>query len=295
MLFLNNKPAKCGVYQFGKSIGDLLQDRPDFFYFEVDSQSEAEYYIRKYQEDLVVCNYHPAVTRWLNADVARYFNIAITAHDAPQNWPGVRNIHLDPDFEEYDLNFKICRPIVKFNRTMPVIPNSIGSFGFGFGHKHYEELVQIVNREFDEAVIRLHIPFSDYVDPYGNGSRFYAQRCREENKKSGIRLEITHDYMSESELLNWLSQNSINCFIFNGGSAGCSSSLDWAISVRQPIAINDSVMFRHLRKVEPSIHINRGLKTLIEQGFDPIAKITDGWNCDTLWADFERIKSWKTA
>ena len=295
LLFVNNKPAICGVYKYGHTLGSLLSQYENFHYTEATSIYEVENAVEQYKPDFLFYNYHCHTTQWLTQDFARKHPSLLTAHDIESNWPGITNIFLDPYYIENNNNYRIVRPIPKFQSSLNVIANSVGIWGFAFGHKYYHDMIELIDSQLDYGLIRLHIPYSTYSDINGKFAREHADVCRKVKKNNDVKLEITHEYKSDVDFLNWLSEHSVNCFLYKNvpltqGRVGCSSSIDWAIAVRRPIAVNDNQMVRHLKHIEPSIMLeNNTLPNIIKNGFEPIAKVTDEWTAENIWKDLQRI------
>lgn len=308
ILFINQEFAKCGVYQFGKNIGNIIQTVNEekfgiigncipcmhmknvVLYKECKDGSDFFKILENYKPEAIIFNHHPIPMSWLIITHAKIKPSALIVHDFPENWSGVANIYVDPTYIENGINYKLNRPILRHQSNKNVIPNSVGSFGFGFSHKCFEKLIQLVNNEFDEAVIRLHIPFNTHVDKHGMHAIHTARRCREVPKKENIKLEINHDYMTDNQLLDWLSENEVNCFIYEGNfSTGVSSATDWAIAAKRPIAITNHKLFRHLVNIQPSLLIENGIKNVIKNGFDAVAKATETWTYENMYNDLVRI------
>src|SRR5262249_46493040 len=98
------------------------------------------------------------------------------------------------------------------NNGVPII----GSFGFGTPGKGFDRIVKLVQEEFDEAIIRLNIPYARFGDEDGSKARQIAGQCRGLVKKQGISLSITHDYFDKKGLQDFLVGNSINVFLYEG-------------------------------------------------------------------------------
>ena len=64
VLFVNHKPQKCGVYEFGKAIGDVLinSKKFNFIYTEIDNWKEFNRIFHQFKPAIVIYNYHPL--RW---------------------------------------------------------------------------------------------------------------------------------------------------------------------------------------------------------------------------------------
>lgn len=95
-------------------------------------------------------------------------------------------------------------------------------------------------------------------------------------------IEASHQFLSHDALLDWLSQNTINCFFFDKCEGrGVSSSIDYALAVRRPIA-----MFRHIRKTTSSIVIDEmSLKEIIANGTKPFERYYQEWTKEKLIKD----------
>jgi len=71
---------------------------------------------------------------------------------------------------------------------------------------------------------------------------------------------------------------------------GLSSTIDYSLSVKKPIAINDSNMFRHINNVTPSINVNNtSIKEIIINGFAPLEKIYDEYSNKNFIKKYETI------
>ena len=291
ILLVNTTPQQCGVYQFGRTIGSLLKGFYGFNYIEVVNFREVEEFIKDCNSDFIVYNHHPSTElRWLSQPLAAKYPSALLVHDFAESWEGVANIFPDPTYQENGKNFRINRPIPIFNKTVEEIPNSVGSFGFGFDHKGLDGIISMA-RCFDDPIVRFHIPHNTVVDRGGVYTRKITEFCLEKARDWKIRIEVNHNYLSSDELLIWLAQNSINVFNYRGHvSQGVSSATDWAIAVKKPIAISDSHMFRHLHCCKPSIiNTNRPLNEIRDSGFEPIEKITNKWTRENLYRELQRI------
>jgi SAM-dependent methyltransferase len=181
-------------------------------------------------------------------------------------------------------------PSYQNNFPVPSKP-IIGSFGFGTPKKGFEKIVQLVQQEFDVADVRFNIPSADFGDKNGISARAIATNCKDLINKPGIKLIVTHDYLNDKTMLDFLAQNTLNVFLYEDTSGrGLSSTVDLAMAVQRPITVSDAVMFRHVLDVDPSICIkNNNLKTIIQNNFTPLQKHYHEWNADNLLWEYERI------
>jgi len=167
----------------------------------------------------------------------------------------------------------------------------ISSFGFGFGNKGFGRIVKTVNDQFDEAIIRLHIPFAHYGDMDKQSIKNIYPGCYAEVKKTGIKLEITNDFYTDEQLLNFLSESTLNIFLYDEMlGRGLSSVIDYGLSVNVPLAISQSYMFRHIKMTQPSIcYEDRTLPEIIASGPEILQPLRDQWSQANFIAKYEQI------
>jgi hypothetical protein len=274
VLFINHKIERCGVYQYGKRIFDILikSKELNYIYYEVDSFSEYVNILKQYNNELraIIYNYHASTLMWLNNSTIqnKVKNIGLL-HETDTNLFDIV-LNISPSEKENRINiFSIPRPI--FENADDIINEGIlemnndnklfiekytdtdipifGSFGFGFDNKGFEKIIDMVNKQYDEAVIKFVIPSSSF-DPNKATQFLMRNRCLKRNNlngNSGITLMITHNFFSTSEILYFLKKNTMNIFLYDYMEGrGPSSTIDYAVSVQQPIGISDSYMFRHI-------------------------------------------------
>lgn len=295
ILFLNHSTASCGVYQFGNRAGIALQDSKKYMvlYCEVGSEAEFEHLIRQHNPEAIVYNYYPSTMSWANNGLLRRHggitHIGIF-HEVPINFFDYY-IHIDPTFEEHENHFSIGRLLPDYTNSMkPPGVMTVGTFGFGLGGKNYDLLVRKVNAEFDEADINLHISHAAFGDPSGMGARRWVEQCRHNLTKPGIRLNVSHEFLPEDELLDFLAGNTINAFHYDlMYGRGIASATDYALAVRRPLAITKSYMFRHLYPMAPEICMeDYSLADIAARGIVPLEQFM-AWSKTNFVAKFEAI------
>lgn len=295
VLFLNHKEKNCGVYQYGYRVGNIISKSKihSFIYHELTNENEYFDLILNEKPDGIIYNYHNLTLNWLNNNnMSKYPNIKHYKLCHENDGRNFRfNYFINDMYDRGNLSFYTVRPIfenLNFIYEKNEIP-VIGSFGFGFVQKGFDRLCQIVNEQFDEAIIKLNIPFSFYGDPNGISSRNIAEKCRNKITKDKIKLEINHDFKTDYEVLEFLSLNTINVFLYdNLFGGGFSSVIDYAISVKRPIALTNSFMFRHIE--EKSIRIeNNSLQSIINNGSEVLDIYRENWSNDNLIKNYEDI------
>lgn len=292
VLFLNHREKECGVQQYGFAVGEVLKKstKYNFLYKEISNNEEYVKLSQNYHPIATIFNWHRHTMRWLDISsiAANQRNIFIL-HDSH---PGINNpvIYLDPTYVENGNNFKIGRLILPFNTpSCKVEDNVIGSFGFGFSDKGFVKIVHQVNQEFDKARVRLHIAHSIFGDPAGSQANERIKECKLA-AKPGIDIEHHHVFLDVENLLLFLSQNSVNVFLYDDKpTIGISSVIDFALSAKRPIAISNSRMFRHINKPDILLGPGNTLKSIISRGLSPLDEYYKMWHPKAMVADFERI------
>lgn len=307
ILFINSVEKACGVHQFGEQTYNVIKEskKYDFIYVEPRDAKEFTGYIEQYSPPAILYNFYPCTMDWINhrllngnrehlKQFAILHELAVTGFDYL--------ISPDPTFVEHDNVFRVGRPLQKFSGTYPKNSiTTIGSFGFGMGWKGFPELVTLVNKEFDEAVINLQIPYAYWGDANGESARKTALESRGRMTKPGIKLNIDHTFLSTDDLLQFLANNDLNAFVYPQGAAkgGISSCMDSALSVRRPVAITRVPMFRHIYNTKPNICVYDAMSTIIgdtttlreiiKNGTKPLEEFYEKFSNENLTKDYERV------
>ena len=294
ILFLNHKEKNCGVYQYGYRVYNIIKKSNihTYLYYEIENEDEYIKSIQKENPDGIIYNYHPWMMGWLNVENMSKFTNIKHYKLCHEDLNDIRfDYFINDIYDRGNLAYYTPRPI--FETNFPYENNDIpiiGSFGFGYSDcKGFERLCRMVNDQFDEAIIKLNITYSFACDLNGEKARSIADRCRNSITKEKIKLEIDHEFKNDEELLKFLSQNSLNAFLYSElDSRGFSSVIDYAISVNRPIAITKSNMFRHIYDIEPSICVeNNSLKEIIENGSKLLNIYKKSWSNHNLIKSYD--------
>lgn len=278
ILFINHKGKQCGVYQYGLRIYQTIQriDKYKVHYKECSNAQEVTEAIQSNNPHIVIYNFHKETMSFVNKQTtfSNYGPIHIClAHELSDKEINKINgsffdyyLFGDPTFfGTNDRVFKIRRILPEFANQFeqPQIP-TIGTYGFcNDDIKGYSTLLNLVEKEFDQAIVRINLSANSYFDFDGGGAKKLGRELQSSIRNKKIKLEITHDFFSETDLLKFLAKNTINVFMYNpfltgitgSASYGISSALDYALAVKRPIAISYSSLFRHLFSITPSIII----------------------------------------
>ncbi len=329
VLFVTHMKKQCGVYQFGKGIFEAIvsSTKYNFIKLECDSLKELQEAISINKPAAIIYNYHPSVMPWLCIKLSkgRYLNniaeikclqigiIHEITQDVADNASSYRNKIIYGDsskmlnslFDFYiaaDPTLLLQNPTVyKTGRLVPNYINTniisksnspvIGSFGFGTPNKGFEDLIELVQKEFEEAKIKLNIPFATFGDKDGSNAKKIAENCKALIKNEKIKLEVTHDFLEEKALLDFLAGNDINVFLYKDKSGrGISSAVDNALAVQRPIAVSNCPMFRHVLNITPNMCVEKSsLKQILNNGFEPLKETVESWDKKNMLWEYERI------
>ena len=222
VLFLNHKAEKCGVYQYGRRVYDILKKTEDieYIYKEIDCLQEYNECLNLYSHaNCIIYNYHGSTMPWLNIHniQRRVKNIGIP-HESPEYLFDIV-CNIDPNAAENENHFSLPRPIYenvdeiiqKTEYKNPEIIDFItkytdtdipifGSFGFGFSFKGFDKIVKMVNEQYDKAIIKFVIPISHF-DSNPNTIQIMKDLCISQNVKSGIELIFIHKFFTNEILI----------------------------------------------------------------------------------------------
>jgi hypothetical protein len=305
VLIVTHAAEQCGIAQYGINIANALNksNKFNFVLSRCSSINEFDTAFNKEKPCAIIFNYYPYTMPWLVPTVTAGCGVPtfgimheVTQQDADRATPELFNYHLCPDptlVENNAIVFRVKRLIPPYinMKPLPSLP-TIGSFGFGFGNKGFENLVHRVQEEFDQAVIVLHLPFNDVVDPDGKTHCLRtADACQKAVRKSGIKLAVNHRFLPPKALLDILAAMSINVFLYDlDRQRGISSVIDYALAVQRPIAISRSGMFRHMKSATPSIFIeDSSLKHIMRNGIAPLVPYYNEWSESNFVKGYERV------
>lgn len=329
ILFVSHKKTQCGIYEFGLNVTEQLQNSSMYKFIRVECSSfyDLAISIKEHKPSAIIYNYHPSVLPWLATKVfPKCFKSNISNIDIPQigiiheitqqiadkatnynrkfiigNYTTLSNSLFDFYIAPDPTLVPIKSFVFKTGRLVPEYKNNfslpskitIGSFGFGTPKKGFERIVELVQKEFDEAIIKFNIPFAEFGDKGGASAKAIAENCRALIIKPNIEIIITHDFQDKKTMLDFLAQNTINVFLYEDvGGRGLSSTIDNALAVQRPIAVSDSIMFRHLFNTEPSVCVNvNSLKNIISNGFAPLKRHFEEYNAKNLLNRYNDIVS----
>lgn len=254
IIFLNTSYKNCGVYQYGYRLYQCLESIVE--YKEADGYEEYKRIIHESSPDVMIFNYHSVTMIWLTNT-----NIIRTINDKTIKNYGILHesdgsffdsiLDIDPNMPNgiprplfYNIpKYSSTSKFINYNKgaNVPIF----GSFGFGFTSKGFDRMIQLINSQYDKAIIKLVIPLGHYCEKTQLANTM--QHCLYVPRKPGIELLISNDFFENDDILLFLQSNTMNVFMYDRMQGrGISSVIDCALSVDVPIAISNSYMFRHI-------------------------------------------------
>jgi hypothetical protein len=282
ILLLSWSNEQCKVHQYGRVVAAAL----GAIHQSVNSLDDAEAAFARHRPDVAIWNWHPeTLGKIVHPSTPRRFDT-----------PGICLLHefdsrlIDGDFfDAYVMpdptngfrhpRFFTCgRAIAPYvNRhPLPSVP-TVGTFGFGVGIKGYQRVLGLVRESYAEAIIRMHIPANWAVDPEGQVARRTVEELRSQ-AGPGVTIEASHQWLDGDSLMDWLARNTINVFPYDPvPHPGISSSTDWALAARRPLAITNCGLFKHLRDL-PICLESYSLKEIADRGTAPVDHLWERWD-----------------
>lgn len=303
ILIINHSVKNCGVYQYGKRFGNILtkSSNHNFIYREVNSFDEFRLNVYKHNPSIIIYNCVPGTLPWLTNEVANSIKElrikqGVIVHNTGYQTFFDFYLHQNPYHAESENNFAILRPLFEYNpvdKLLDIDNVSIGTFGFGFNVKHVDELCSVVNSQLFNynVTINLHLTHAHFGPPPGTEVGVYHQ-CLSAITSPNIKINFTNHFIDDQEVLDFLSKNDLNIFFYEkySGYNGISSCIDYALSVKRPIAICKSNMFSHISDVRPPICVEDApLLEIIRNGFGPLEDKYSSWSNENFINKIENI------
>lgn len=327
ILFINPNRPLCGIAQFGLRVYNALKAHlHEFGDYEIHYQelyADVEEYqavVDRLQPDLILYSFNDTAIpflhqggRFIVKDLYPDICHILVCHEQEQvmvdnpnmrwDWFGSAGVDAwaghDPTLvipKGNNCIFSATRPVLRSEWIPePEIP-TFGSSTFGFPNKGHVRIVQAIQAEYNEAVIRFNMPPSIYGDPNLNLARSTANQCRA-ILKPGIRLEVTHDMLeTEEQLIGFLYGNSVNVFDYDQNEVphsmrGVASSPDSALSTRRPLIVTNCTMFRHLYPIFGRYPLDGSIKQLIERQKESRSPqfVYNEWSGQRMAGEYHRI------
>lgn len=198
---------------------------------------------------------------------------------------------LDPTLNSKKKNvYPFPRPLEKIEFNFPAIENKIpviGTFGFATKGKGFQHVVEAVNKEFESAIIKINIPYGDFVPDSKEYAAYLADVCKRK-AKDGIDIIVTNDFMDKEQLIKWCASNTLNCFLYDRNIPGLSATTDQAIVSERPLAVSDNDTFRHINSyLKP--YPAWSLRDSISKSIPVVKAMKQDWSAENFVKKFELL------
>lgn len=206
----------------------------------------------------------------------------------------------DPSLEE-DFDDRVCalpRVCRRFNATdRPVNLDNpvISTYGFPSVFKPIYPMVEYINKEFDKATFRLHMPTCSYQPQEFRDMAAKVLAKSKEVAKNGITVEYSEDWKTKGEIIQWLNESDLNIMIPDPSRPALTrgalpATIDDLVSAQRPIAINESIEMRHLLEyVKP--YPDYSLKEIMENGNEQVKLAYEEWSAENFASVFDKFIS----
>lgn len=302
ILFVNRKTENCGVIDYGIRLYNVLKKSINYEidFIEVSDSNDIKSSYEMMRPDLIIYNYYHSVLPFVTNELFRQLNLSkhiIIYHESSFDLNPNAIMVVDSTFIDDEKNniFSTPRPLFEDFELVDhknLVP-TIGSFGFGFPDKNFPKIAEMVCDQFEFAKIRFNIPFATFGDIYGSMARHEIEKTKNviAQKNKNIEFEFSHNFLTQKDTLEFLSKNDVNIFLYDKHeSRSLSSTIDYSLSVRKPIGISDSHMFRHISWVRPSIILPQTtIPEIIKNGIEPLKPIYEKYSNQNLINKFEYI------
>lgn len=281
ILFVSRKATRCGVYDYGKRILSLLDKSSSYKYIygDVENRNDLLRLIAIHNPQAIIYNYYNSVFEWVTQPFSEMLELPqiIIYHESSILFKpdGICSVDpTKPDDPVYNM-VSLPRPLhdnlfhqnkIKFDKV------AIGSFGFGFTNKNFPVIAKLVKEQFDQAIIRLNIPFAEFGDNNGFLAKEEVRKIKNILEGTNIELEVSHDFLPPQDIFDFLSNNDINIFAYDiMPGRSISGSTDYALSVKKPIALSRSNMFNHFHKYNLDIYFDTTpIQLIIDKGVEQL-------------------------
>jgi hypothetical protein len=298
-LFINNKRARDSIFESGNMVYECLRfsQHVQFDYVEIDASDRTI----PLGYDFYFFNYHPVTMGWLDTSQLKTLlgNVGTIVLEVYPGDPFVLcpekdfgfYVVLDPSYQSKRKNvFSFPRPLDKIVPKVSMAKTDvpvIGTFGFATKGKGFQHVVEAVNKEFEKAIVRINIPYGDFIPDSEAYAKYLASICIQKAKR-GIEVVVTHDFMTKQELVDWCASNTLNCFLYDRDMPGLAATTDQAILSKRPLSISNNDTFRHIKQyLKP--YPKFSLMDSIEKSEPIVAKILEDWQPHNFQRRFEEM------
>jgi hypothetical protein len=292
VLIVNHSEKNCGVQSYGSRVAQIFKASKKYnvVYCEPGSASNLLNIIDGLRPSIVIYNYLAQTMPWLTHPAIkgiRQIGIkqGLIVHNMGYAEIFDFYLHQNPNHPGRGPGYPLLRPLFDYHPDRMNYEGHgsvirIGTFGFALPEKNYPRICDLVNQQFKEAEIRMHLTAAHFRPDQGWMNQIASESSRAITKP-GIKLSITSDFRDDNAILDFLSENDLNIFLYQNFPHynGLSSVVDYALSVPRPIAVCRSGLFAHISDAEPPICVEEAsLQQIINNGIEPTRQFRKEWS-----------------
>lgn len=257
--FINSKEKQCGGYQYGLRFWEAIKDtKLDIQYFEIENIDDF-LSLDFSKVDILFFNWieggETGPFAWFTHPIADYLKKKKITTITIQHTEICFTTRFDYFISQNPVRNGFPRPLYNFDLSSPKPKNEITNictFGFASHQKKFDKVVELVNSQFDKAKINMHLTNAFYGDRTGEQLDSLLKVLNSIPRKPGIELNITTNFLSNSELLNFIRKNDLVIMAYELQPIN-SSTVDYILSTDTPIAITSAGAFSHVYTEEIDI------------------------------------------
>ena len=106
-----------------------------------------------------------------------------------------------------------------------------------------------------------------------------------------ISVECSYDLLNDDKLIQWLSQNTVNCYFYHSTKLyGAASAPDYAIAARRPIIVTPTEQLRYVYQNVPESNVeSNSIQDIIANDFSPFEKLYEAMKPQNVVNEFDNI------
>jgi hypothetical protein len=302
VLLVTGSVQACGIYQYADSLFEILKESKnyEFVFVAISNEDQLKSIVEEKNPYAIIYNHNPHTLGWFNNSITRPFKqvknirqFVITGHEHINNFIGIeKQILIDPRSQREGIAVPGLPPIKYYDDVVYAPPKGtikIGTSGFGNRTKQLEQIIDMINDQFDdEVILNIHFPDGAYIDTSGKLGSSIIDRAISK-AKSNIKVNVNREFMKKEHLIKWLNANDINLYCYHSAPVpGVSASINHAIAARKPFGVNDCTLLNHVRREYNDLTKTK-ICDIIDQSPKHLTEFYDAWNSNTVLELYEGL------
>ena len=302
VLLITNEEHKCGISQYGRILGEILNKSEHYYFITHALSNEAEVLsvVHKHRPSIMIFNHSNTTMGWLSDEFIQLLSvrldvksIIITGHEQISHFRHA-SVHLSSDpctHPKFGL-LPAPPPILYLQNIRYTLPQGelrIGTSGFINPLKNIPKLIGVLRQRISgKFILRLHLSSAVFVSNTDEVRRDILESCSRLTDEF-LSLEVIESFFSYEEHIAWLNSNDLNVFYYESNpEIGASASVYRAIAARKPFVVNNASLFRHVYCSQTDL--NQDLTKLVFEGNNSHSlRFEEIWSETNLIAFYEAL------